>query len=55
MTVVFRIGENGNGTAYSGRSQREIDKLVKDYEQCGWKVTYISQNTGTDIIWYQID
>lgn len=55
MTVVFRIGKDGNVTAYSGRSQKEIDRLVQEYEKCSWKVTYISENTGTDAIWYQID
>lgn len=54
MTVVFRIGEDGNGTVYSGRSEKEIKNLVRDYEKCGWLVTYITtSDSGT--IWYQID
>lgn len=55
MTVVFRIGKDGNGTAYSGRSEKEVNDLVRQYEKCGWKVTYIPALTDTEMIWYQID
>lgn len=55
MTVVFRIGKDGNGTVYSGRSEKEIKNLVKDYEKQGWQVTHITTVTDTGTVWYQID
>lgn len=55
MTAVFRIGKDGNGTAYAGRSEKEINDLVRQYKKCGWKVTYITENKDAGQVWYQLD
>ena len=54
MTAIFKIGKDGNGTVYAGRSEEEIKKLVRDYEKCGWTVTYAGTNKELGQVWYEI-
>ncbi len=55
MTAIFRIGKDGNGTVYAGRSEKEIKNIIRDYEECGWKVTHIKTNKDRGQVWYEVE
>ncbi len=53
MTAIFKIGKDGNGTVYAGRTEKEIEKIIRDYKKCGWKVELIKKNE-LGQVWYEI-
>ena len=56
MTAVFRIGLHGNGDVYYGQTEKQIKKLIKNYEKMGYKVTQLGSSfMFPDQLWFQID
>ena len=53
--VLFTVGRNGNGTVHYNKTSDEIHKMVKDYENRGWIVSFVQFNRDSNTVWYAID